>query len=55
MARLVDLAARRGQTGVVEPLAAFFKQPLGACEHDFAKQHRELVEWAAAMRHDEGP
>ncbi len=49
LVRLVDLAAEHGQVGALAPLAAFFKRPLGTSEHDFAKQHRALIEWASAF------
>ncbi len=38
VARLVLLAQRRGEAGVLPGLAAFFKSPLGVAEHDFGKQ-----------------
>jgi len=43
LARLVLLAQRRGQAGVVTELASFFKSPIGVREHDFGKQF-ELLE-----------
>ncbi len=49
LARLIDVAASQGQTGVVAAFAPFFKRPLGTSEHDFSKQHRALVEWADAI------
>lgn len=45
LVRLLDLAARHGETGALAPLAAFFKRPLGTTEHDFAKQHQALLAW----------
>ncbi|MEZ6188683.1 MAG: inositol-3-phosphate synthase [Planctomycetota bacterium] len=38
LARLAELAQRRGLAGAQAPLACFFKQPLGSEEHDFARQ-----------------
>jgi len=46
--RLVELAARRGESGALEHLACFFKAPLSAGVHDFSEQHRRLVEYATA-------
>ena len=48
LARLADLARRRGETGTMPWLAPFFKSPLGVEEQDFAKQHAALMAWAAA-------
>lgn len=49
LARLVDLAQRRGIEGAVEPLACFFKSPLGTNQHDFAKQHAALLQWVSDL------
>jgi myo-inositol-1-phosphate synthase len=38
LARLADLAQRRGERGTVREWAAFFKSPAGVGEHDFGKQ-----------------
>jgi myo-inositol-1-phosphate synthase len=38
LARLVLLAQRRGEAGIVKELACFFKSPVGVSEHDFGKQ-----------------
>lgn len=46
LARLMDLALRRGESGVVGPLAAFFKSPLGDSPHALDEQMRRLVAWA---------
>jgi myo-inositol-1-phosphate synthase len=43
LARLIDLARRRGRRGVVRELACFFKDPIGVTEHAFSKQ----VDWLA--------
>ncbi|WP_425396695.1 inositol-3-phosphate synthase [Aeoliella sp.] len=45
LVRLVDVARRAGEVGAVTSLAAFFKRPLGADCHDFARQHARLLEW----------
>lgn len=45
LVRLVDVAQRAGEVGAVTSLAAFFKRPLGADCHDFARQHARLLEW----------
>ncbi len=47
LARLLDLAARRGRRGLQPGLAAFFKTPLGTDEQDLAAQMRLLAAWAA--------
>ena len=46
LARLVERAWRRGQTGALGFLASFFKSPLGTNCHDFAAQFAMLREWA---------
>ncbi|MEN0111894.1 MAG: inositol-3-phosphate synthase, partial [Planctomycetota bacterium] len=46
LARLMDLAMRRGESGAVEPLAAFFKSPLGEAPVGLAEQTARLCEWA---------
>ncbi|MCX7665721.1 MAG: inositol-3-phosphate synthase [Gemmataceae bacterium] len=45
LARLIDFAARKGESGIVKPLACFFKSPEGVTEHDFFKQTTELENW----------
>jgi myo-inositol-1-phosphate synthase len=45
LARLTDLAARRGETGTLPWLAAFFKSPLDGGEQSFARQHAALLRW----------
>ncbi|MBI4575781.1 MAG: inositol-3-phosphate synthase [Planctomycetes bacterium] len=50
LARLADLAARRGERGLMPHLACFFKQPLGVDRHDFAGQFQMLLDYAAAVR-----
>jgi myo-inositol-1-phosphate synthase len=46
LARLVDLAMRRGESGPLAALGFFFKDPVGSSEHRLAEQYRTLVEWA---------
>ena len=43
LARLADHAARRGQAGVLEHLACYFKAPMGDVEHD--RQHERIVRY----------
>ncbi len=45
--RFTELAARRGETGLLTFLASFFKSPLGTTENEFAKQFQMLTDWAA--------
>ena len=45
LARLITLAAERGEGGPIAALAPFFKKPQGATSHDFAKQFAALREW----------
>jgi myo-inositol-1-phosphate synthase len=47
LARLVLLAQRRGEAGVVKELACFFKSPIGVPEHDFGKQFDLLEHYLA--------
>jgi myo-inositol-1-phosphate synthase len=46
LARLVELALRRGERGVLAATASFFKAPLGGGSHDFHAQHEALLAWA---------
>ncbi len=46
LARLADLAAERGEGGVMEHTACFFKAPLGGGTHDFGQQFAELGRYA---------
>lgn len=54
IARLLDLARRRGEGGVQEHLGAFFKAPMTADgrspEHALHRQEEELVSWLGADR-----
>lgn len=45
LARLADLARRRGEHGPLPWLACFFKSPLDCPAQDFAEQVRLLAEW----------
>jgi myo-inositol-1-phosphate synthase len=48
LCRLADLAQLRGQGGVVEALAVFFKSPMSsasAAEHDFFRQQAAFETW----------
>lgn len=45
LVRLIDHAATRGESGIVAPLGAFFKTPMGSPTHDFSEQTRALFEW----------
>ncbi|MCO6455138.1 MAG: inositol-3-phosphate synthase [Pirellulaceae bacterium] len=47
LVRLTELAARRGETGLLTFLASFFKSPLGTPEQDFIRQFQMLQRWAA--------
>lgn len=50
LARLVDLARRRGETGALPQLACFFKSPVGVAEQAFAPQMDALYRYAADVR-----
>jgi myo-inositol-1-phosphate synthase len=52
LARLADLAHRRGESGSLPQLACFFKTPLGVAEQDFAKQMDLLSRYAAQVREE---
>ncbi len=48
IARCLDLAVRRGESGIQEQLAAFFKMPMSCSkrpEHAFHKQTEMLRKW----------
>jgi len=49
LVRFVELAARRGETGVLSYLGSFFKRPMGLSDHDFSRQFSLLCEWAAGQ------
>lgn len=44
--RFTELAARKGETGLLTFLASFFKSPLGTEENDFSAQFKMLTDWA---------
>ena len=46
LARLADLALRRGEVGPLPALGFFFKDPVGSDEHRLFEQHRVLTAWA---------
>ncbi|MEO7270297.1 MAG: inositol-3-phosphate synthase [Knoellia sp.] len=46
LARLLDLAMRRGESGPLPALGFFFKDPAGLDEHALTPQHDLLVRWA---------
>lgn len=48
LARLADLALRRGEVGALPALGFFFKDPVDSDEHRLFEQHRALTEWATA-------
>ncbi|MCG3134084.1 MAG: hypothetical protein HMLKMBBP_01370 [Planctomycetes bacterium] len=50
LARLAELAHRRGERGALPWLACFFKTPTGSATHDFAAQMSLLAEWCARVR-----
>lgn len=45
LARLLDLALRRGESGAVAAFAAFFKSPLGGAPHALSDQMIDLARW----------
>jgi myo-inositol-1-phosphate synthase len=50
LARLALLAQRRGEVGVLEHLACFFKNPMGVADHDFFRQFAMLEHYTAGVR-----
>jgi myo-inositol-1-phosphate synthase len=52
LARTLDLAKRRGESGVIDSLGCFFKAPMtqngGTPEHSMPEQHRRLLGWLGA-------
>jgi myo-inositol-1-phosphate synthase len=48
LVRLVERAARDGESGALPWLACFFKSPLGVAEQDFSRQVALLHDWVAA-------
>jgi len=49
LARLAELAHRRGHAGRMPFLASFFKSPLGVEEQGFDRQYRMLEQWIGAI------
>lgn len=47
LVRLTAFAQRRGESGMLGHLACFFKNPLGAQEHDFGKQFAILEDYVS--------
>ena len=47
LVRFVELARRRGETGMLRFLASFFKSPMGVDEQRFDRQFQMLEAWAA--------
>jgi myo-inositol-1-phosphate synthase len=50
LVRLVDLALRRGEVGVLSYLALFFKDPMGSTEHSLERQFDRLLRHVCAER-----
>ncbi len=48
LARLADLALRRGEVGPLHALGFFFKDPVDSGEHRLFEQHRALTRWATS-------
>jgi myo-inositol-1-phosphate synthase len=49
LVRVIDLAARRGRSGLQPGLACFFKTPLGTDEQAFAAQMLDLEQYALEL------
>jgi len=50
LVRLAHLSAERGEGGVMEHTACFFKAPLSGGSHDFHDQHLRLLAYAASCQ-----
>lgn len=50
MARLADVALRRGEAGPMRHLACFFKRPVAVEEQDLHAQFHHLADYAAKLR-----
>ena len=50
LVRLVEVASRHGAYGALPQLACFFKQPIGATEHDLHAQWLMLLRFAAELQ-----
>ena len=49
LARLTELAMRRGEVGVLPQTACFFKAPMSGGTHDFHVQYRELLDYVGRV------
>ncbi len=54
LVRLAELAARRGEAGLMPHLASFFKAPAGVDAHALPDQFRMLVDYAAGVKAEGG-
>lgn len=50
LVRFADLAQRRGESGPMQHLACYFKQPFGVTEHDLHRQWQALVDYVERVR-----
>jgi len=50
LVRLAELAARRGEKGLMPHLASYFKDPLGVSEYRLTEQYRMLMDYAMEVR-----
>jgi myo-inositol-1-phosphate synthase len=50
LVRFTERAQRAGETGLLTPLASFFKSPLGTKENDFVRQLQMLEAWVEKLR-----
>jgi len=50
LVRLVDVAWRSGESGLLPQLSPFFKKPLDGHTHDFAQQMAGLMQWVDQLR-----
>jgi myo-inositol-1-phosphate synthase len=55
LVRLVELAQRRGERGVLSHLAVFFKNPIGTTEHRLERQWQTLVDHLTLVDPDLDP
>ncbi len=55
LARLAELAKRRGEAGAMTHLASFFKAPIGVEKHALQDQFRMLVDYADHLRGQGSP
>ena len=51
LVRLADFAAAKGEAGVMEHTACFFKSPLGGGTHDFHEQYGRLLAYVEEHLH----